>query len=65
MSNADRSIVFDLQAKLAEVNLSPGERADALAAADRAEVLVNTVQRIGAALKRLTATMALKPSVRT
>ena len=65
MSNTDRQVLFDLESRLSQVNLTPGERADALAAAEKAEILVTSVQRITAALKRLTETTALKPSVRT
>ena len=65
MSYTDRQIEFDLESRVAELHLTPGERARVLAAAEKAELLVTTVQRIGAALKRLTETMALKPSVRT
>ena len=65
MSNTNRHVEFDLESRLAQVNLTPGERADALAAAERAELLVTTVQRIAAAFKRLTDAMALKPTVRT
>ena len=65
MSNTDRQVLFDLESRLSQVNLTPGERADALAAAEKAEILVTTVQRISAALKRLTETTALKPSMRT
>ena len=65
MSSTDRQFDLDLERRLADVHLTPGERADALAAAERAEILVATVQRIAAAFKRMTATTALKPSVRT
>ena len=65
MSNKDRQVEFDLESRLAHVHMTPGERADALVAAERAEILVTTVQRIAAAFKRLTETTALKPSVRT
>ena len=65
MRYTDRQNEFDLESRLAELNLSPVDRAHALAAAKKAEILVTLVQRIGAALKRLTETMALKPSVRT
>ena len=44
MSSTDRQVDFDLERRLADVNLSPGERADALAAAERAEILVSTVE---------------------
>ena len=64
MSYTDRQVEFDLESRLKEVHLTPGERANALAAAERAEILVTTVQRIAAAFKRLTETMALKPSVK-
>ena len=64
MSNTDRQVEFDLESRLAQVHLTPGERADALAAAERAEILVTTVQRIAGAFKRLTETTVLKPSVR-
>ena len=64
MSYTDRQVEFDLESRLKEVHLTPGERADALAAAERAEILVATVQRIAAAFKRLTETTALKPSVK-
>ena len=65
MSYSDRQVEFDLESRLNEVHLSPGERANALAAAERAEILVTPVQRIAAAFKRLTELTALKPSVRT
>jgi hypothetical protein len=65
MSYSDRQVDFDLESRLARVNITPSERASALAAAERAEILVTTVQRIAAAFKRLTETTALKPSVRT
>lgn len=64
MSYTDRQVEFDLESRLKDVHMSPGERADALAAAETAEILVTTVQRIAAAFKRLTETTALKPSVR-
>jgi hypothetical protein len=64
MRYTDRQVEFDLESRLKEVHLTPGERADALAAAERAEILVATVQRIAAAFKRLTETTALKPSVK-
>jgi hypothetical protein len=64
MSYTDRQVEFDLESRLKDVHLTPGERADALAAAEKAEILVTTVQRIAAAFKRLTETTALKPSVR-
>ena len=64
MSYTDRQVEFDLESRLNEVHLTPGERANALAAAERAEILVTTVQRIAAAFKRLTEITALKPSVR-
>jgi hypothetical protein len=64
MRYTDRQVEFDLESRLKEVHLSPGERADALAAAERAEILVTTVQRIATAFKRLTETTALKPSVK-
>jgi hypothetical protein len=63
--SSDRHITFDLESRLRQVNITPGERANALAAAERAEILVTTVQRIAAAFRRLTETMSLKPSVRT
>jgi hypothetical protein len=44
MRYTDRQVEFDLESRLKEVHLSPGERADALAAAERAEILVATVQ---------------------
>ena len=65
MSNTDRQVLFDLESRLSQVHMTPGERADALAAAERADILVTTVQRIATALKRLTDTSALKPTVRT
>lgn len=65
MRYTDRQTDFDLESRLADVNITPSERAYALAAAERAEILVTTVQRIAAAFKRLTETTALKPSVRT
>ena len=64
MRYTDRQVEFDLESRLKDVHLTPGERADALAAAEMAEILVTTVQRIAAAFKRLTVTTALKPSVR-
>ena len=64
MSYTDRQIDFDLESRLKDVNITPSERAHALAAAERAEILVTTVQRIAAAFKRLTETVALKPSVK-
>jgi len=65
MSSANRQVEFNIETKLAELNLTPAARADALAVARQAEKVIAAVEWVFAALKRLTHAMALKPSLRT
>lgn len=62
MSNGYRQVDFNLEARLAGVNFSPAERADALAKAEKAEQFVAAAQWIIGVVKRLTEAKALKPS---
>ena len=65
MSSVKRQVEFNLEAKLAELNLTPAGRAEALAVARKAERIIAAFEWFGAALRRLTHAVALKPSLRT
>jgi hypothetical protein len=64
MSTSNRQAQFNFEDSVARLHLTPAQRRETLAAAHTAEVLVTTIQRIGAAFKRLSESLVLKPRVR-
>ena len=64
MSNGNKQAVFNLEAKLNELNLTPSERANALGAMRVAEDAVEIFEVLRAALKRVAGFISPKPSVR-
>lgn len=65
MSTGDRQVEFNIEEKLAELKLTPAQRAEALASVRIAQTAVELVARARAALRRFAELVALKPSVRT
>ena len=59
-----KNVTFDLEQKLATMNLSPAQRNQALDAMRAAEDMVDFVQTLGAAIKRIDGALSFKPSVR-
>ena len=57
-------VTFDLEQKLATMNLTPAQRTQALDAMRAAEDMVDFFQIVGAAAKRIAGAFSLKPSVR-
>ena len=64
MTTGKRNATFDLEQKLATMNLSPAQRTQALDAMRAAEDMVDFIQTVGAAAKRIAGAFSLKPSVR-
>jgi hypothetical protein len=64
MTTGNRKATFDLEQKLATMNLSPAQRTQALDAMRAAEDMVDFIQTVGAAAKRIAGAFSLKPSVR-
>ena len=65
MTNGNRKAAFNIEEKLAELNLSPAQRSQALGAMRAAEDMVDFLDTVGAALKRIAGAFSLKPSIRT
>jgi hypothetical protein len=65
MSTGNRQAAFNIEEKLAELQLTPSQRAQARNAMAIASGVVDILQALTGALKRLAEAIALKPSVRT
>ena len=65
MSTGNRQVDFNIEEKLAELNLTRSQRAQARGAMEMASDVVDILQALTGALKRLAEAIALKPSVRT
>jgi hypothetical protein len=55
---------FDFEQKLADLNLSPAQRTQALDAMRAAEGMVDFLEAVGTAVKRVAGVFSLKPGVR-
>jgi len=64
MSNGNKQAVFNLEARLNELNLTPAERANALGAMRLAEDAVEIFEALRAMFKRIAGLISPKPSVR-
>ncbi len=64
MKNVNRQVEFNLEAKLAGLNMTPAQRTESLEAARKAELVIAAIVWLGATLKRLISAMTLKPSLR-
>ncbi len=64
MSTRDRQVEFNVEQKLADLNLTPSQRHQALGAIRVAEDLVEIFQYLGAAAKRVAGALSFKPSIR-
>ena len=62
--NTGNRTVFNFEQKLAELNLSPAQRTQALDAMRAAEDMVAFLDTVGAAIKRIAGVFSLKPSMR-
>ncbi|MGH8663045.1 MAG: hypothetical protein ACREUX_02145 [Burkholderiales bacterium] len=64
MNTGNRPAVFNFEQKLAELNLSPAQRTQALDAMRAAEDMVGFLETVGTAVKRIAGVFTLKPSMR-
>jgi hypothetical protein len=64
MNTGNRNAVFNLEQKLADLNLTPAQRARAIGSMRAAEDMVDFLGTVGAAIKRLVGVFSLKPSIR-
>jgi hypothetical protein len=62
--NTGNRPVFNFEQKLADLNLSPAQRTQALDAMRAAEDMVQFFETVGAAVKRVAGVFSLKPSMR-
>jgi hypothetical protein len=65
MSSGNRQIEFNIEEKLAELHLTPSQRDEARGAVEMANDVVDVLQALTRAVKRLAEAVSLKPSVRT
>jgi hypothetical protein len=65
MSTGNRQVGFNVEQKLAELNLTPSQRHQALGAIKVAEDVIDVVQFFSAFARRVAGAVSLKPSVRT
>jgi hypothetical protein len=64
MTTGNRKVDLNLEEKLAQLNLSPLDRAQALSALRAAEDLVTLFEALRTVFKRITGAFSLRPSVR-
>jgi len=64
MTTGNRKELFTIEEKLANLNLTSAQRTQALGAMRVAEDLVDFVETLGTAVKRIAGAFAPKPSVR-
>ena len=64
MTTGNRKVDLNLEEKLAQLNLSPVDRARALSALKMAEDMVSLFEFLGTGLKRIAGAFSLRPSVR-
>ena len=64
MTTGNRKVDLNLEEKLAQLNLSPVDRARALSALKMSEDIVNFFEALGAGVKRIAGAFSLRPSVR-
>jgi hypothetical protein len=65
MSTGNRkAAAFNLEQKLADLNLSPAQRIRAIDAMQAAEDMVDFLETVGAAIKRIAGVFSLKPGIR-
>ena len=64
MTTRNRTVDLNIEKKLAELNLTPSQRARAISAMRSAEDLVDFLDSLGAMVKRVAAAFSPKPSIR-
>ena len=64
MTTRNRKAEFNIEEKLAELNLTPAQRARAIGAMQSAEDMVDFVNSLGAVVKRIAGAFSFKPSIR-
>jgi len=64
MTTGNRKVEFNIEEKLASVNMTPADRHRALGAMRAAEDLVDFLDTLVAAGKRIAGVFSFKPSVR-
>jgi hypothetical protein len=64
MTTGNRKVNLNLEEKLAEMNLSPVDRAQALSALKMAEDMVDLFETLAAGVRRIAGVFSLRPSVR-
>lgn len=64
MTTGNRKAMFTIEEKLANLNLSPAQRTQALGAMRVAEDMVDLLQTLGNAVKRIAGAFAPKSSIR-
>ena len=64
MTTYNRKAEFNLEEKLADLNLTPSQRARAIGAMNAAEDLVDLMQSLGAVVKRIAGAFLPKTSIR-
>ncbi|MCC6533736.1 MAG: hypothetical protein IT531_14405 [Burkholderiales bacterium] len=64
MSNGKSHLGFNVEDKLNELDLTPSQRAQAVGAMKVAEDVVEIVEALAQAVKRIAAVVSLKPSIR-
>jgi hypothetical protein len=64
MTTGHRKVDLNIEEKLAQINLSPSERAQALSALRLSEDMVNLFGTLAAGVRRIAGVFSLRPSVR-
>jgi hypothetical protein len=64
MTTGNRQADLNLETRLKEINLSPVQRNEAIAALRAADDIVEVVRAAVAGVKRITGVFSLRPSVR-
>lgn len=62
MTTGNREAMLNIEQKLADLNLTPAQRSQALGAMRAAEDMVDFIETLGAAVKRIAGVFSLKPT---